>query len=117
MLKTFTWRELSLRFLATLFSRFYKMKTRTVIKILRHGSLSHNRKNTYVKFHILGWFIKPDICVKKTPRKIQTFRFVQLLFFKYPFYSNFVSVIIFLDRLAFNQCLIFKDTIMYDRMN
>ena len=28
------------------------MKTRTVIRILSHGSLSHNRKNEYVKFHV-----------------------------------------------------------------
>ena len=63
------------------FSRFHKIKTRTYIKNLRHGSLQINVFYMYVKFH--GWemIIKGDILVQKIKVRKSIFRFLTPSFY------------------------------------
>ena len=67
-------------FFVTSFSRVYKMKTRTYIKILRQSSLNHDME--YVKPHVWEQYIKRDIPVKKISRKNTIYSFIWLYFFK-----------------------------------
>ena len=45
---------------------FDKIKTKALIKSLRHASLKSNVKSTSLKFHYCGINIKRDIDVQKT---------------------------------------------------
>ena len=47
------------------FSRFHKIKTRTYIKNLRHGSLHMNVFYKYVQFYVWEINIKGDTLVQK----------------------------------------------------
>ena len=57
------------------FSRYHKIKTRTYIKNLRHGSLQMNVFYGYVKLHPWEIIDKGDILVQKIKVKKNTFRF------------------------------------------
>ena len=100
--------EYSLKFLLELWHHYNHVSLSTkiskiiFIKILRHSSLHHNMKNENPKFRTWRWYIKRDISVQKLLRKNDIFDFVQLSFFKYPYHLNFVSIITFLEKLAFN---------------
>ena len=59
-----------------IFSRFYKIKTRTYIKDLRHCSLCTNVSYKYVKFCFGEINIKGDILVQKIKVKKFIFQFL-----------------------------------------
>ena len=94
MFITFIWREPCLKFLKyalvfflcqktgrfllifhNYFSRFHKIKSRTYIKNLRHGSLQMNVLCRYMKFPAWEMIIKGDILVQKIKVKKSIFIF------------------------------------------
>ena len=67
--------KIFLLFFHNYFSRFHKIKSRTYIKNLRHGSLQMNVLCGYVKFHAWGMINKGDILVQKIKVKKSFFIF------------------------------------------
>ena len=72
-----------------IFSKFYKKKTRTYIKILRHSSLDSNVNNTYAKFHSWNLHSKRDMYVQKIKVKKSIFRYI------YHYLRSFISYLQF----------------------
>ena len=64
-----------LLFFYNYFSRFHKIKSRTYIKNMRHGSLQMNVFSRCVKFHTWEMIIKGDILVQKIKVKKSIFMF------------------------------------------
>ena len=57
----------------------------------------------YVKFHILGWFIKQDICVKKNNKKNLNLQIYTVVIFQVPFFFIlFLSLYSLIGWLSIN---------------